>query len=394
MRSAFVSILGRPSAGKSTLINTLCGAKVSIVSPIPQTTRNTIRGILNRPEKQIVFVDTPGYHHSEKSFNLHLKGVAESSLEGIDLILYLLDTTRPPGLEEEDLAKLLLAQKIPLVVGLNKADHPRSRENKMRAWIAGRFPKTPTYALSALKEEGIEPLLTALFEAAPGSELLYPRDIYTDQEPEFRIKEIIREKAITKAQEELPHALYVEIADMEKNRNGRGQKFALGAGLPDGGAGFPKGDPGRPRGQDYQRYPLDRPERIERTLSLSDKSGSDGEGEKEMAEKSGPATGDVTLRIFVILLLLTAVGLATLLGSTPPELQCRAAILYDLETGQILYEKNADTVIPPASLAKLMSLHLAYEGNRNGTVEEGSTHPHRARIFLQNKPSPLIPNVS
>lgn len=215
MKSAFISILGRPSAGKSTLINTLCGEKVSIVSPVPQTTRNAIRGILNRPEGQLVFVDTPGYHHSEKNFNLHLKEVAESSLEGIDLVLYLLDTTRPPGPEEESLAELLSAQKTPIIVGLNKIDHPRSRVDEIQDWISERFPKAPVHTLSALKEQGTDALLAALFDASPEGDLLYPTDLYTDQEPEFRIKEIIREKAIARAKEELPHALYIEIADME-----------------------------------------------------------------------------------------------------------------------------------------------------------------------------------
>jgi len=216
MKSAFVSILGRPSAGKSTLINTLCGEKVSIVSPIPQTTRNAIRGIINRPQGQLVFVDTPGYHHSEKNFNLQLKEVAESSLEGIDLILYLLDSTRSPGAEENSLAELLATHdKKAMVIGINKVDHPKSHPVEITEWVAERFPDAPIFPLSALKEKGIEEMLSALFDAAPEGMPMYPDDIYTDQEPEFRVQEVIREKAIKRAKEELPHALYVEISDME-----------------------------------------------------------------------------------------------------------------------------------------------------------------------------------
>jgi len=215
MKAAFISIIGRPSAGKSTLINALCGEKVSIVSPVPQTTRNAIRGILTRPEGQLVFVDTPGYHHSDKNFNLKLKDVAEHSLEGIDLVLYLLDTTRPPGPEEESVAELLAGHQIPVLVGLNKTDNPRSRPEESREWISHRFSQSPVLTLSALTGEGVPELLAALYEASPEGDLLYPEDIYTDQEPDFRIKEVIREKAIARAREELPHALYVEVADME-----------------------------------------------------------------------------------------------------------------------------------------------------------------------------------
>jgi len=103
-KSAFVAIVGRPSSGKSTLLNALCGAKVSIVSPVPQTTRNAVRGIINRDEGQLVFIDTPGFHLSEKKLNIKLKNVALSALGDADVVLYVLDSTREPGAEEEALA--------------------------------------------------------------------------------------------------------------------------------------------------------------------------------------------------------------------------------------------------------------------------------------------------
>ena len=215
MKSGFVAIIGRPSAGKSTLINYLCGEKVSIVSPHPQTTRNSIRGVLTRPEGQIVFVDTPGYHFSEKKINLQMKGVAEDALEGIDLVLYLLDSTRPPGREEEDITRLLKMHRGKLLIALNKTDDKHSREKTVRAYAAKEFPDEPVFEISALTGEGIPELLSTLWEKSPEGELMYPCDIYTDQEPEFRIKEIIREKAIEIAREEIPHAIYVEVADTE-----------------------------------------------------------------------------------------------------------------------------------------------------------------------------------
>ena len=99
--NALVAILGRPSSGKSTFVNTACQEPVSIVSPVPQTTRNAIRGIVNTSFGQLVFVDTPGYHESEKKLNLRLKTVTEEQLDGADLILYIIDTTRKPSSEEE-----------------------------------------------------------------------------------------------------------------------------------------------------------------------------------------------------------------------------------------------------------------------------------------------------
>ncbi|MBI9104792.1 MAG: GTPase Era [Spirochaetales bacterium] len=215
MKSAFTAIIGRPSAGKSTLINTLCEEKVSIVSPVPQTTRNSIRGVLTRPEGQIVFVDTPGYHFSEKKINLHMKDVAEGALEGIDLVIYLIDTSRHPGKEEEDITRLLTFHRKKLLIVLNKTDAKASMIKETRAYALSVFPEAPVFEISALKGSGIPELLKGLWEMAPEGELMYPTDIYTDQDPEFRIKEIIREKAISIAREEIPHAIYVEIADTE-----------------------------------------------------------------------------------------------------------------------------------------------------------------------------------
>ncbi|MDR0388269.1 MAG: 50S ribosome-binding GTPase, partial [Treponema sp.] len=108
-KAAFAAVVGRPSVGKSTLVNRFCGEKVAIVSPVPQTTRNAIRGIVNRPAGQIVFVDTPGRHKSEKKFTNKLLAVSDRSMEDADLILYVLDAARPPGGEEEAVAEKLLS---------------------------------------------------------------------------------------------------------------------------------------------------------------------------------------------------------------------------------------------------------------------------------------------
>ena len=123
MKSGFAVVVGRPSSGKSTLVNTLCGHKVSIVSSVPQTTRRTVRGIVNRDAGQIVFLDTPGYHLSEKEFNRNLNEMVSAALrEEPDTVLYTVDLTRDPGEEEEALAGLLSRTGIRPVIAFNKAD--------------------------------------------------------------------------------------------------------------------------------------------------------------------------------------------------------------------------------------------------------------------------------
>ncbi len=214
-KSAFVAIIGRPSSGKSTLLNTLCGEKVSITSRVPQTTRNKIRGIVNDPRGQLVFLDTPGYHRSERKFNLYLRQLAESTLEESDVVLYVADLSRPPGAEENDVLDLLAATELPRICALNKADLERTFEPQYRELLAGKVPDMSALALSALNGEGTAPLLDALYAAAPEGAPFYEEDYYTDQAPDFRIAEIIREKAIARTQQEVPHALFVEIADME-----------------------------------------------------------------------------------------------------------------------------------------------------------------------------------
>ena len=215
-RCGFVALVGRPSVGKSTLLNKMCGEKVAIVSAVPQTTRNAIRGIVNREQGQLVFVDTPGRHASLKKFNKKLMEVSERVLEDCDLVLYVLDATRAVGPEEEEVASLLesLAEKV--VAAVNKMDSPGADFNRAKEFVSTRFSSSPRcFGISANTGQGIDELLSALYALAPEGEALYGEDYYTDQETGFRIAEIIREKAINRLRQELPHSLYVDIADME-----------------------------------------------------------------------------------------------------------------------------------------------------------------------------------
>jgi GTP-binding protein Era len=215
MKSGFVAIIGRPSGGKSTLLNRLTGYKVSIISPVPQTTRNRIRGILNAEAGQLVFIDTPGFHLSERKLNLYLRKLILDTLEEVDLVLYVVDSTRVPGPEEENLWRVLSSLNRPVIAAVNKIDHRESRLEPLLEKLHAVFPAAPLVPVSALSGENTERLIEALFAAAPEGEPLYPQDFYTDQSPEFRIAEIIREKAIRRTHSELPHALYVELSDLE-----------------------------------------------------------------------------------------------------------------------------------------------------------------------------------
>jgi GTP-binding protein Era len=217
-KAAFVAVVGRPSAGKSTLLNQICGEKVAIVSAVPQTTRNAIRGIVNRAQGQLVFIDTPGRHISEKKFNKKLSGISGKAVEDSDLILYVLDSTRPPELEEAEIAAFLKPHQARTFVAINKNDSGEADPARCYQFLAEALPnmgKDRCFEISAKENKGIEPLLTALYDVAEEGEPFYDAEYYTDQEVDFRITEIIREQAINRLRQELPHALYVEVADAE-----------------------------------------------------------------------------------------------------------------------------------------------------------------------------------
>ena len=216
MKSGFIAIIGRPSAGKSTLLNTICGYKISITAESPQTTRNKIRGIYTNEEKgQIVFLDTPGYHISDKKFNNYMMEAVHSSISEADVVMYVVDTTRELGKEEQEIIKIVNDSKKPLILVLNKMDVKSKMLQEMRGLLAVNIKPNAILEVSALKDEGIEALKEVLIENCPDGPLMYPPEYYTDQEPEFRMAEIIREKAIRRVKDEVPHSIYVEMADTE-----------------------------------------------------------------------------------------------------------------------------------------------------------------------------------
>ena len=219
-KSAFVAIAGRPSAGKSTLVNALIGEKVSIVSPVPQTTRNTVRGIVNKAEGQLVFLDTPGFHISEKKLNLRLRDVSTEAFGDADIVLYLVDATRKPGDEEEAVAAALVHAADRLVAAVNKIDSPEADPDRAILFVSEKFPQAKVFEISALTGAGLPELLAALYAKAPEGPAWYPDEYYTDQEPVFRIAEIIREKVMLYTRDELPHAVYVSYEDSIRSEDG------------------------------------------------------------------------------------------------------------------------------------------------------------------------------
>lgn len=222
--SGFVAIIGRPSAGKSTFLNTACQETVSIVSPIPQTTRNAIKGIVNTSYGQLIFIDTPGYHDSDKKLNLRLQKVTENQLKEIDAALYIIDSTRNPGEEERRAAELLQKLQEKTVVAVNKIDLPASKTAPIYKFVKENLPlvnENCVFEISAQKDIGINEVLKALYRKIPENPPIYDEELCTDQNLTFRICEIIRGEAINRLEQEIPHAVYVEVADVERRNEGK-----------------------------------------------------------------------------------------------------------------------------------------------------------------------------
>ena len=216
-----VGLIGRPSTGKSSLVNRICGHKVAIVSPVPQTTRSRVRGIVTRPQGQLIFLDTPGLHLSERKMNLVLRDVALSVTGEVDLLLLVFDAGRAFGREDHAVLTAARGFSGPCVAVRNKVDlkAPRDAARAMAQAVhaAGIDELHP---VSALTGAGVERLVARLLELSPRGDLHYPADVYTDQSPDFRVAEIVRERVFRRTRAEVPHAVYVEVLDLEPRADG------------------------------------------------------------------------------------------------------------------------------------------------------------------------------
>jgi GTP-binding protein Era len=207
-----VAIIGRPNAGKSTLLNRFVGQKVAIVTSKPQTTRNRIQGIVTKPEGQIVFIDTPGLHEANSILNRQMMREVAAALEGIDVLLLMIDANRT--LPHSDSLLLERAQRFggKTILALNKIDRlPKPKLLPLIAAFAKAFPFAALVPISALKGEGCDDLLREILQNLPEGEPFFPEDQITDQPERFLASEIIREKAIDLTYHEVPHALAVVV---------------------------------------------------------------------------------------------------------------------------------------------------------------------------------------
>ncbi len=241
-RAALVAIVGRANVGKSSLINAILEEKVSIVSPVAQTTRNVVRGILTEPRGQLVFLDTPGVHKAASDLGKMMNQMARGSVEGCDAVLFVLDASQPPRDEDRGWMTRLQREALPIVIVLNKSDAGPGYAAPHRAlWdeVANRVldaapaaaaaPDAPPASApvrrtvnapiwmetSALTGAGIQTVVTRLFELAPVGPYLFPADVLSDYPRKLAIADVIREKLYESLHDELPHSVAVWVEKFE-----------------------------------------------------------------------------------------------------------------------------------------------------------------------------------
>jgi len=225
VKSGFVSIVGRPNVGKSTLINTIIGEKIAIVSDKPQTTRTRIQGIHTCDEGQIIFVDTPGMHKPKHLLGEYMMEVSTRSLEEVDAIYYMTDVTRPFGPGEQYILNQLAHVTVPVFLIVNKID--LADEKEIKRFVEPFFSQmhfAEYIPISAAKGTNLELLMDRTFAALPEGPLYYPEEEFTDQTVSFLVSEIIREKALALTRDEVPHSLAVEVEEF-KQQEGKSKVY-------------------------------------------------------------------------------------------------------------------------------------------------------------------------
>jgi GTPase len=217
-RAGFVAVVGRPNAGKSTLVNALVGSKISIVTPRPQTTRHAVVGVLNRPDAQIIFVDTPGLHsRSRNLLNRAMNRAVQGALAGAEVVMFLVDAT---GWKKEDDYVLQQVQSsgLPCVLVVNKIDlvRPKAALLPFLVTCSERAEFLAIVPVSASKEDNLARLLDPVIPHLSLSPPLYPLDTTTDRDIGFRVGEAIREQLLLALRQEIPYGLVVEIVALEE----------------------------------------------------------------------------------------------------------------------------------------------------------------------------------
>ena len=221
-KSGFVTLIGRPNVGKSTLMNHLIGQKIAITSEKPQTTRNRIQTVYTDERGQIIFLDTPGIHKAKNKLGEYMVNVAENTLKEVDVILWLVEPTTFIGAGERHIAEQLSKIKTPVILVINKIDTVKSKE-EILTFIAA-YKDILNFAEiipgSALKEMNIEDVKSSIFKYLPAGPQFYDEDTVTDQPMRQIAAELIREKALRMLDDEIPHGIAVVIDQMKERSNG------------------------------------------------------------------------------------------------------------------------------------------------------------------------------
>jgi GTPase len=219
MRVGFVALIGRPNAGKSTLVNQIMRDKISIVSDKAQTTRNSIKAILSTEDAQIVFIDTPGIHKPLHELGKQLNKTAVAAMDGVDLVYFLLDATKPFGQGDQFVLDLIKRENIPIFLIFNKIDLLTREQMIVKLTELNQTQLfSEIIPVSAINNDNVETLLKVTKTYLPEGEAMYPTDVVTEYPEQFFITEIIREQILTSTSEEIPHSVAILIDSFKEDK--------------------------------------------------------------------------------------------------------------------------------------------------------------------------------
>ncbi|MDF2870939.1 MAG: GTP-binding protein Era [Anaerocolumna sp.] len=220
-KSGFVTLIGRPNVGKSTLMNHLIGQKIAITSDKPQTTRNRIQTVYTQDDGQIIFLDTPGIHKAKNKLGEYMVSIAERTMKEVDVILWLVEPSTFIGAGERHIAEQLTKVKTPVILVINKVDTVKKEEIlKFIEAYKDIYPFAEIVPVSALKGENTKELLKTIFSYLPKGPMYYDEDTITDQPEKQITAELIREKALRFLSDEIPHGIAVAIDSMKERKDG------------------------------------------------------------------------------------------------------------------------------------------------------------------------------
>lgn len=219
-KSGFVTVIGRPNVGKSTLLNQIIGEKISIISDKPQTTRNKIQLVYTEENVQIVFLDTPGIQTPKNVLGEYMLKVSKSTLNEVDVITFMVDNSMAIGKQDKGIIEQLIEVETPIILLINKIDQLTKEEidyliNKYKSMNMFEY----IIPISAIQNKNIDLYINALKKMLPEGPQYYPDDMITDQPERMIISEIVREKALNNLEEEIPHGIYVEVQEIKAREN-------------------------------------------------------------------------------------------------------------------------------------------------------------------------------